>query len=248
MILLRSVCFSMVLMAGLRNATSQSFINLGFETTTITAVSFPGGTRYTATIPGWSWNTFNPVNGDPNSIALNDVALSAPAVTLHAVDSPFFPAIRGSYSILLQGGSIPGGADGASIFQTGQVPFTSQSLIYSGGVSLQVFFNGQMLTPIALSDTPDYTVWGVSILAYAGQSGELRFTAPPGSTPFLSGAILDDIRFSPTPVPEPSVTALCGVLILCLLAIRGRRGKGMQITRIGRGRVRAASRRVLATA
>ena len=214
----------MISIAGLQSAIGQGFVNLGFENTTITTVHFPGGDRFTATIPGWSWSTFNFVNGDPNSVALNEVALDAPAVTLHGVNSSFSPAVNGNYSVLLQGGSTSGvmyfGTNGASIFQTGQIPLNSQSLIYSGDSSLQVLFNKQRLTPVALSNVANYTVWGANISAYAGQAGELRFTAPWLSTPFLGGAVLDAIQFSQTPVPEPSALALSGIFILCLVAIR----------------------------
>ena len=214
--LLRFTSFAAVLITGLYSATAQGFVNLGFENTTITTVSFPGGDRYTATIPGWSWNTFNYVNGDPNSVGLNELAISAPATTLHGLNSPFFPAILGSYSVLLQGGDTSGsmiyGTNGASIFQTASIPVTSQSLIFAGGSSLQVRFNGQILTPIALSNAPSYTIWGADISAYAGQSGELRFTAP-----WRSASILDGVQFSPTPVPEPSALMLSGLFIVCLL-------------------------------
>jgi hypothetical protein len=112
------------------------------------------------------------------------------------------------------------GTNGASIFQTGQVPLTSQSLIYSGGSALEVLFNGQMLAPVALSNVASHTVWGVNISAYAGQSGELRFTAPWLDTPSHAGVILDDIQFSPAPVPEPGVYALGALFGLCWFAIR----------------------------
>ena len=210
---LRLACFAVVVIAGWRNVSGQGFANLHFESTTITTVHFPGGDRYTATVPGWAWNTFNSVNGDPNSVALDDIALDAPAVTLQDSMSPFFPAIEGSYSILLQGGTTAGGlaygTNGASIFQTGQIPLSSQSLIYLGWAAVQVAFNGQILSPIAIGNGAGYTVWGVDVSTYAGQSGELRFTSPWHST-----GILDGIRFSSTPIPEPSAVGIWSVCIL----------------------------------
>ena len=201
----------------------QGFVNLDFENTTVTPVVF-GGTRYVATIPGWSWDPSNFLDGGTNNVVLDDIALDAPAVTLQDWMSPFFPAIDGNYSVYLQGGSVEGGiqegTNGASIFQTGQVPSYAKSLIYLGG-SLQVQFNGQVLTPVVLSYDGSYAVWGVDISAYAGQSGELRFTKPWLNTSYSAGAILDDIQFSPTPVPEPSALALCGVSALCLFGIHG---------------------------
>jgi hypothetical protein len=196
-----------------------TFQNLGFETTMITPVVFPGGTRYTATVPGWAWTPpGNFVNGDPNSVVYNDVALDSPAVSLQGTASPFAPAIAGSYSILLQGGSqfMPSSSYSA-IWQSGQIPTDAQSLIYWGG-ALQVTFNGQPLAPVAIGSTASYTIWGMDISAYAGQTGELRFTKPWLPTNFSAGALLDNIQFAS--VPEPSALALCGVYLFLLLGIR----------------------------
>ena len=188
------------------NGYAQGFANLGFETTTITPVVFPGGTRYTATVPGWTWTpSGNGVNGDPNSVGFNEYALDSPAVSLEGTDSSIAPAIQGNYSILLQGGSqfYPQQGGGASVFQTGLIPVTARSLIYLGGAGLQVSFNGHSLSPVALQTAPSYTKWGIDISPYAGQSGELRFAVP-----WLSESILDGIQFSSGSVPEPSAPSL----------------------------------------
>src|SRR5664279_3831235 len=91
-------------------ASGQGFIILGFENTTLTPIlanEFSGYYVTNATVPGWNWTpqqTFG--YGDPSTtVAYNDVALDSPAVTLQGTNSPFAPAIRGRYSILLQGGS-----------------------------------------------------------------------------------------------------------------------------------------------
>ena len=79
-------------------AFAQGFVNLNFESTTITPVVFPGGTRYVATVPGWIWTpSGNLVNGDPNSVGFNEAALDFPAVDLQGTNSPFAPAIQGKY-------------------------------------------------------------------------------------------------------------------------------------------------------
>ena len=197
------------------DAYAQGFVNLGFETTTITPVVFPGGTRYTATVTGWAWYPpGNFVNGDPNSVGYNDVALDSPAVNLQGTNSPFAPAIRGRYSILLQGGSqfVPSNSYSA-IWQTGQIPANAESLIYWGG-ALQVTFNGQPLTPVAVSNAANYTIWGMDISAYVGQTGALQFTKPWLPTNFSDGALLDNIQFSSVPVPEPSALSL---LLICIV-------------------------------
>ncbi len=199
-------------------AFAQGFVNLNFESTTITPVVFPGGTRYVATVPGWIWTpSGNLVNGDPNSVGFNEAALDFPAVDLQGTNSPFAPAIQGKYSVFLQGGDLPPPyAIVASFGQTGQIPLTAQSIIYWGD-ALQVTFNGQMLSFTDISNALNYTIWGADISAYAGQTGQLLFTVPWEST-----AVLDNIQFSPTPVPEPSGLAFGGLAALLLIFRRWR--------------------------
>lgn len=200
------------------DASGQGFVNLGFENTTLTVfVVNPAGPYYAtnATVPGWL--------GDPNAtVPFNTVALDAAAVTLHGTDS-FRPALSGNYSILLQGGSQwipPGYTRGASVFQTGQIPVTSQSLTYLGWGAFQVTFNGQSLAQVALESAPSYTRWGVDISSYAGQSGELRFAVP-----WLAWNMLDEIQFSPDPIPEPSALGLGILGLIVSVAAYARRPK-----------------------
>jgi hypothetical protein len=206
-------------------APGQGFVNMDFEDTTITAIlinSFTGYYDYIATVPGWTWSPENndaAVNAD-TMVSLNDIALDSSAVTLQGTNSSFAPSLHGMYSIFLQGGSasVPSTSYSA-IWQTGQIPATAKSLIYWGG-ALQISFNGQLLTPVAIGNAANYTVWGVDISPYAGQTGELRFTKPWLDTNFSDGALLDNIQFSPVPVPEPSALALYGVFVLCLSGTR----------------------------
>lgn len=186
----------------------QGFVNLGFENTTITPIlvnSFSGFYDYIATAPGWTWTPQNNAPGvNVNSmVSLNDIALDAPAVTLQGTDSPYEPAISGKYSIFLQGGSFAVSPTSyAAIWQAGQIPSTAESMTYWGG-PLQATFNGQALSFVALSDTPNYTIWGADISAFAGQSGQLQFTAP-----WQTAAFLDNIQFSSSPIPEPTALSL----------------------------------------
>ena len=215
----RDVFSSLLLLCALGAEGQGTFQNLGFENTTLTVfVRNPFIPSYAtnATIPGWGWSPHETFGfGDPNTtVALDGFALDAPAVTLQANSSR---AIQG-YTVFLQGGTMGGGlvtgnTNGAFIYQTGQIPTTSQSLTYLGSGAVRVAFNGQLLPSIVISNAATHTVWGVDISAYAGQSGELRFTSP-----WLASGLLDDIRFSPAAIPEPSALALyslgLGVLIL----------------------------------
>ena len=197
--------FTFALLAVAHIGFCQGFVNLAFESTTITTIHNPGGDSYTATTPGWSVNAFNYVNGDPNSIPFNSIALDAPSVNLEGTNSimPLIQPIQGKYSIFMQGGTIHvSETNGASIWQTAQVPIGSQTLTYWGD-TLQATFNGQFLSFVAISNTPNYTIWGASISAYAGLTGTLAFTAP-----WQKSGFLDNIQFSASPVPEPSVLGL----------------------------------------
>jgi hypothetical protein len=204
-----AACSSLLLLSALGAAGQGTFQNLGFENTTLTVTLInPWGPYYAtnATVPGWAWSPHETFGfGDPNTtVAFDNMALDSAAVTLHGINS-YGPVLSGNYSIMLQGGSqfLPQQYGGASIFQTGSIPVTAQSLIYLGGAALQVSFNGQSLSPVALGTTPSYTRWGIDISPYAGQSGELRFAVP-----WLTTSMLDGIRFSSSPVPEPSVLSL----------------------------------------
>lgn len=94
-----------------------------------------------------------------------------------------------------------------SISQTGLVPDNAESLQFesSSYVDLYVTLGGQTLSYSALSQGPDYTVYGANIPASMdGQMETLTFYINgPG------GSLLDDIVFSPS-VPEPSECALLG--------------------------------------
>ncbi len=199
-------------------APAQGFVNLGFAHTTLTGFLVNDYTGYyatNATVPGWDWAPYQTFGfGDPyTTVTLNNIALDSAAVTLHGAND-YTPALIGKYSIMLQGGSrYAYGNSYSAIWQTGQIPSTAISLIYWGGV-LQVTFNGQQLSFSDISDTPHYTIWAADISVLAGQSGQLLFTAP-----WLTTAMLDNIQFSSSPVPEPSAFTLfsCGSVLIFLM-------------------------------
>lgn len=98
-------------------------------------------------------------------------------------------------------------APGGSIAQTALVPAGTQSFLFKGrgigpGASLVVSLGGQDLPYIALSNGPNYTLYGADVSAFAAQTATLAFSAP--SPQFL----IDDIQFSPLAIPEPTFLAL----------------------------------------
>ena len=193
------------------NVSGQNFVNLDFEDSIITSSQpFYGGFNIgMANVPGWTqnngWGDANYPGGA--SLIYNNQTLDSPNVSIWDTTYPR-PAIEGNYSIFLYGGSAayaqayPELATGASIFQTGQIPPNAKSISYWGD-GLQATFNGQLLSFIDIGDAANHIIWSADISAYAGQTGELVFTAP-----WQSGGILDNIQFSTQPVPEPSVFAI----------------------------------------
>lgn len=196
---------SAVLMITAQLGFSQGFANLDFESTTIMTNVNPGGDTYTATIPGWSVN--NPNFSLTGTVPYDSVALDSSEVSLEGANDPYGPsAIQGMYSIFLQGGTIYApNTNGASIWQTAQIPATAQSIIYWGG-PLDVTFGGHMLTFVDVSNAMNYSVYEADIAPYAGQTGELLFTEP-----WQNSGLLDNIQFSTSPVPEPGALALCAL-------------------------------------
>jgi len=125
--------------------------------------------------------------------------------------------IDGNYSVLLQSGGEPQNSDittSASIQQTGAVPFGTQSMQFKAWQTylpaFTVSFDGTVLSPVVLGAGPNYTLYGVNISPYEGQSGPLEFTADFSGTG-ASWLGLDDIVFSPAAVPEPSPILLTGI-------------------------------------
>lgn len=215
---------------------AQGLINLNFENASFVVDpngTFPPYSVYASNaIPGWTAY----LGGVPQTDVLsNDTTLALAAVSLEGTNPALFalPAFQGRWSIFLQGffGQTNSGYPAtASIGQTGQIPFTAQSLFFWGNLSLSgvtndfsVSFNGQDLPLIAISNALNYTVYGADISAFAGKSGELLFTAYQNTY-----AELDNIQFSSIPVPEPSALALTGAAIGLITSAWTRRVKRLE--------------------
>lgn len=203
---------------------SQGFVNLNFESASTNGLS--GGYIPASTaLPSWLiylGPSNNPTQFNGSSVGYDAISLGGALVILEDSNAPSGGGplpLQGRYSALLQG-SIPFAATTASIGQTGMIPGTAQSLTFWGnlsGPSLQVSFDGQMLSFIDISNALNYSVYGVDISPFAGETGQLLFTAP-----IQASDLLDNIQFSASPIPEPGEFTLIslGAILLAFSHLR----------------------------
>ncbi len=180
------------------SARGQSFQNLNFES----AQDLPGN-------PGNNGTSVSVANALPDwTVYDGSLALSY----VYYVSNNF---LGDTTAVELEGGSLALSGNfsvglyfDASISQTGLVPNNAESLQFeaSSALNLQVILDGQSLPYSAISQGPDYTMYGANIPAgLEGQPETLTFETISGETR------LDDIEFLPTSVPEPSEYALIGL-------------------------------------
>jgi hypothetical protein len=190
----------------------QTFLNLDFESAQVIFASTNGPHVYIAStnaLPGWSafsgTNQLSLVQYNYNGAVIN------PPIAL--AGSNAFYVVNGNFSVYFTGESGRG-----SINQTAVVPSGAESLLFDAtSSSLLVSLGGQNLSYTAISNALNssgigYTVYAADISAFAGQIETLTFSSLPNSY-----GILDDIKFSTLPIPEPTaVSLIClgsGVLI-----------------------------------
>ena len=150
------------------------------------------------------WNGY--IGGNVvNRVLYNTVNLDAAGISLHSSTSPVFQPLEGNYSVFLQGSSIYAPTASATIGQSATIPQDAQSLLFfaSSLLSFQVTFAGQSVPLLQMGTGANYVIIGGDISTFAGQTGELRFTAPPES-----GGLLDNVQFS---IPEPGVFGLAAL-------------------------------------
>ena len=183
-----------------------TFINLNFEHPVLPLIrDIEFKVPITNALPGWAGY----IGGNQvGQIVYNTFSLGAAAISLQGPGS-LDQAFQGSYFVFLQS-SFPDGLVIPAIAQTGRVPPDTKSLrlFSSPGSSLQAVFAGQPVPLIQIGADANYVILGGDITAFAGKTGELRFTG---------AGFLDNIQFSDQPIPEPSILALFGVGALLLL-------------------------------
>jgi hypothetical protein len=224
------VVLSAALFAILSAQAQGTFQNLDFEGATPgPPITGPiGGADYQPVglaLPGWSAS----IDGTPvTEVLQNDYTLGAASIDIFGPgwNSVNPGVIGGDYTVLLQ--TFFASEGDVSLWQNGTIPASAQSLQFSawnlsGNGAFTVSFAGHNLSPVVLSSGQTasgqfYDVYGVNIAQYAGQAGQLEFTAldnnPPGQIE------LDDIAFSTQVVPEPSPLALTGVGALAFALYR----------------------------
>jgi hypothetical protein len=196
-----------------QNIGAQGFVNLDFESANVSGYS-AGSVPASDAIPGWTAYISGVAQ---SSILYNDATLGDAAVSLQGT-SGNFPPLAGLYSVLLQATFFSSQINTAAIGQTGQIPAGTQSITFFANNSLsgaannmQVTFNGSAISYFAIGSGSNYTIYGANISGLAGDSGQLLFTAFNNTY-----AEIDNIQFSPSAVPEPSVlglSALGGLLL-----------------------------------
>ncbi len=161
----------------------------------------------TNALPGWK-GYVGPY--EANRVLYNTLTLGAPDISFHGPGSGESP-FHGRYCVVLQAGWVGGTIWPSAIAQTGQIPAWAQSLrFYAFNMAvLQVSFSGQALPVAYLAGNAfEYQEFGVNLSAFAGQTGELRFSGGSGN--------LDYIQFSAEAIPEPGSLGLLGAGVLVL--------------------------------
>jgi hypothetical protein len=210
-VMIMKTCALLLLAASLDfTAEAQgTFQDLNFESARIildtNSPYYPNAINAANALPGWTVGGENEAAPD---VLYNTTSSGAPAVSLQGPGS-FQPILQGSFTVELQGSSA-GAPASVSIGQTGQIPAGSASLQFFGADlgNLQVLFDGQPLSYGAIGTGPNYTIYGADISAYAGQTGQLLFTALPDGT-----ALIDNIQFFTVPEPTTCALILCGTFL-----------------------------------
>jgi hypothetical protein len=234
-----SVAISLFL---LQTVSGQGFANLDFEQASIA----PAPSGYTpsdasppisaaAALPYWTvledGIVCNAVWGVPNALDETSVSL------VSGGSYPNYSPLQGSYSVQLSAyADAPSDLfHNSSISQTGLIPIGTQSiqfLIFSPPVAGEVpanptvTLNGTVINIIPISTSGGIIKMAGDVSAFAGTTATLAFLCQAtqgGGFPANENLFgLDDIQFSPSSVPEPSVFGLLALGGL-LFGLRRRR-------------------------
>jgi hypothetical protein len=196
-----------------------TFQNLNFEQANPISAGYPyqpWDVNAASALPSW---TVSYGSVEQTVVAFNVISAGAAQVDLFGPDNGVGDpgVIDGNYSVAVQAGFGPGLLpESTSLSQNGTIPANAETLEFDaqnfeGGTPLSVSFAGDNLTLFVVSSAvapsgQPYNVYGANIAPYAGQTGQLEFTAT-----FFNAVELDDISFSTQAIPEPSPVVLTGV-------------------------------------
>lgn len=213
--IIRNAIIFAVVSCCITNGTAQGFINLNFESASVPDVPTNQQGAFVSVasgMPGWT----AAYGGTPGQIGHNNFSAGGAFVCIEGPQWSSMQILQGNYTAYIVGAQFSG-TTSAYIAQTGQIPADSMSVQFyidqSGFDNFQVTFGGQAIPIEQLGTGPNYYRMGGDISSFAGQTGELRFTALPNT-----GGLLDNIIFSTSPVPEPGSLALltAGAILLGL--------------------------------
>jgi len=124
-----------------------------------------------------------------------------------------YAPIQGNYSAYLQSAF----TTSTTLSQMGTIPTGTESIQLDAEEqfsSFTVTVGGQTINMIPLQALSGYTVYGGNVSTWAGQDVTVSITElppPEGSEPSPSTLLFDNISFSQTAVPEPSIVALAAI-------------------------------------
>ena len=186
------------------------FQNLDFESANVSGYAPRSPVPISAALPGWSVTSPGYVYVTYDGASLGGAAVSVCDANFYAYGSAS-PVLDGNFSAFLFGGR----DSSTTISQTGLVPSNSRSLemlVGSGWPNLyfSVSLGGQAIQMIPMESFSDCKLYCGDISSLAGEVETLSLTALaipplPNITP-PSWFQVDDIMFSPQPVPEPTAT------------------------------------------
>jgi hypothetical protein len=193
--------------ASFLTSAQETFQNLDFEQANPVSIVgspyYPYAVTVASALPYWSVSY-----GTVQQTRMFYDAPSAGATQVTLVGDGY-GAIDGNYSVLLQGGIT---VSAASISQSGLIPLGTQSLFFEAqptSGAFDVFIGSQAIPFTAVGTGPNYTLYGASISAWAGQTEQLTFSALENENSYW---IIDDISFSTNAVvPEPGIVALTAI-------------------------------------
>jgi hypothetical protein len=209
-----SVGVLLLLLVVLWQGQAAAFLDLDFESPTFVVVPpppNPGNVNPAKALPGWTvLSGTNPAV----SVLYDNMALDSANVSILDTRSPYgFQALdqafQGNFTVLLQGGfSSPPNRQSVAIAQTGFIPASATTLLFAAssqaaaGTNFVVSVAGENLPFYTLASYANYVLYELDISRFSGQTVEIRFTAYPNPPPGLAinNILLDDIRFSNTPV------------------------------------------------